>query len=187
MQNEIKVLNKSISRPILVAIVIIGLAISLATNYFGPTGPQGEQGPAGSDGATGPAGADGATGPAGADGATGPAGADGATGPAGAQGEPGLSRTGVLDADDLALLKWWEADWGSTFDVGDSPFGVCFDGTNIWVTNYGDDTVSKLLASDGSLVGTYATGDSPRGVCFDGTNIWVANKGDDTVQYIRIT
>jgi len=31
-----------------------------------------------------------------------------------------------------------------TIAVGDSPYGVAFDGTHMWVTNYDDDTVSKI-------------------------------------------
>ena len=32
----------------------------------------------------------------------------------------------------------------ATISVGDAPQGVAFDGTYIWVTNGGDDTVSKI-------------------------------------------
>ena len=31
-----------------------------------------------------------------------------------------------------------------TFPVGDRPWGIAFDGANMWVTNPGDNTVSKL-------------------------------------------
>jgi DNA-binding beta-propeller fold protein YncE len=50
---------------------------------------------------------------------------------------------------------------------------ICYDGTNIWVTNYGSNTVTKLNASDSSILGTYVVGNYPDGICFDGTNIWV--------------
>jgi hypothetical protein len=65
------------------------------------------------------------------------------------------------------------------------PYGICFDGANIWVTNSGNNTVSKLRASDGSLVGNYDVGESPSGICFDGANIWVANPGSATVSKLR--
>jgi len=32
----------------------------------------------------------------------------------------------------------------ATIDVGDVPEGVAFDGTHMWVVNYGYDTVSKI-------------------------------------------
>jgi DNA-binding beta-propeller fold protein YncE len=57
---------------------------------------------------------------------------------------------------------------------------VAFDGTNIWVTNGGPGTVTKLLASTGAIVGTYGVGYNPQGVAFDGTNIWVACTGSVT-------
>ncbi len=63
----------------------------------------------------------------------------------------------------IALLRWYENNesvstpWPS-FNVGDEPRGVAFDGANIWVTNYFDDTVTKLRASDGDLQGTFNVG-----------------------------
>jgi hypothetical protein len=91
----------------------------------------------------------------------------GAAGPAGAGG-PGLAEIRA------ALLQWYPATYG----VGLSPEGVAFDGSNIWVANYGGNSVTKLLASTGAVVGTYAVGIGPVSVAFDGTNIWVANYGN---------
>ena len=68
-----------------------------------------------------------------------------------------------------------------SFNVGNSPYGVAFDGANIWVTNYWAHTVTKLRASDGDLQGTFAVGNGPTGVAFDGANIWVANEYSNTV------
>jgi DNA-binding beta-propeller fold protein YncE len=82
-----------------------------------------------------------------------------------------------------ALLQWYP----TTYPVGSNPYGVAFDGSNIWVTNFGSNTVTKLLASGGALVGTYTVGSNPYGVAFDGTNIWVANDGDSTVTKIGAT
>jgi len=47
----------------------------------------------------------------------------------------------------LALLRWYGANQaGIQFSVGASaaPQGIAFDGANIWVTNSGSGTVSKL-------------------------------------------
>jgi uncharacterized protein (TIGR03437 family) len=52
---------------------------------------------------------------------------------------------------------------------------MAFDGTNVWVTNTGSGTVTKLQASTGNVVGTYTAGTDPVGIVFDGTYIWVAN------------
>jgi hypothetical protein len=68
-----------------------------------------------------------------------------------------------------------------SYAVGIHPWGVCSDGANIWVSDAGSNTVTKLKASDGSLVGTYAVGTNPVGICFDGVYIWVTNFGSNTV------
>ncbi|HXN62875.1 MAG TPA: hypothetical protein VN886_20680, partial [Acidimicrobiales bacterium] len=143
--------------------------LSVAPNgvvTFVPTqtfpGAQGTQGP------PGPQGPPGATGPQGPLGLTGPAGPQGPQGPAG-----GIS----LAAMRAALLQWYP----QTYSVGSSPLGVAFDGTNIWVVNQGSNSVTKLSASTGGVVGTYSVGTSPSGVVFDGANIWVTNSADGTV------
>ena len=73
-----------------------------------------------------------------------------------------------------------------TIAVGDSPYGVAFDGTHIWVPNLNDDTVSKIVAATGVVAATIGVGDLPWGVAFDGTYIWVNNGGDDTVSKIPV-
>ena len=59
--------------------------------------------------------------------------------------------------------------------------GATFDGNNVWVANFGDNTVTKLRTSDGTVLGTYTTGPGPCGIAFDGANIWVANRAAGTV------
>jgi DNA-binding beta-propeller fold protein YncE len=51
------------------------------------------------------------------------------------------------------------------------PRGVAFDGANIWVTNLGGDSVTKLRASDGKLLGTFAVGSNPYGVALDAASV----------------
>lgn len=65
--------------------------------------------------------------------------------------------------------------------VGRYPFGVVWDGQNIWVTNYEDNTVSKIRTSTSTVVGTYAVGSHPRGVILVGNYILVANEGSNTI------
>ena len=77
-----------------------------------------------------------------------------------------------------------------TFNTGQSvvstPEGLAFDGANIWVANAYDDTVTKLRASDGALLGTFAVGDFPTDVLFDGANIWVISSTlDGTIAKLR--
>src|ERR1044072_1585372 len=59
--------------------------------------------------------------------------------------------------------------------VGQGPEGIATDGTVVFVANQFSDTVTKLHASDGSVVGTYAVGHRPVAVAFDGAFFWVAN------------
>jgi hypothetical protein len=45
----------------------------------------------------------------------------------------------------ITLLRWYEANQsGITFAAGWAPYGICFDGANIWVANFGSNNVSKL-------------------------------------------
>lgn len=63
---------------------------------------------------------------------------------------------------------------GDVFYAGEAPWGLAFDGENLWVANSGGNTVTKLKASDGEIVGTYSVGDHPHALAFDGSDIWVA-------------
>jgi YVTN family beta-propeller protein len=73
--------------------------------------------------------------------------------------------------------------------VGDSPYGVAVtpDGSNVYVTNWADDTVSVIQTSDNTVVDTISVGASPRGVAVDpdGSHVYVANWGDTTVSVIQ--
>ncbi|HLW87288.1 MAG TPA: YncE family protein, partial [Terriglobales bacterium] len=85
----------------------------------------------------------------------------------------------------VALLKWYDANRVPTaFPVGKQPYGVAFDGENIWTANNGDGTVSKVRANDGTLVGTFPAGNGPYGVTYDGANMWVSALGG-TVTKLR--
>lgn len=72
----------------------------------------------------------------------------------------------------------------ATVAAGTNPQGICYDGTNIWVTNYGTGNVTKITASTSVFAATVTAGTSPYGACFDGTNVWVANFGGNTVTKI---
>ena len=79
-------------------------------------------------------------------------------------GPTGWQAGNDLNPLQVAQLRWYDANKaGNKFAVGSFPTGICFDGANIWVTNAGSDTVTKLRASDGALLGTFAVGGVPRG------------------------
>ncbi len=52
---------------------------------------------------------------------------------------------------------------------------MLYDGANVWVSNFGTTTITKLNATSGGLIGTYTVGSHPWGLAFDGINVWVAN------------
>jgi DNA-binding beta-propeller fold protein YncE len=58
---------------------------------------------------------------------------------------------------------------------------LAFDGASIWVTEFVDNTVTRLRSSDGLNLGTFPTGQAPVAAAFDGANIWVVNTIDNTV------
>jgi hypothetical protein len=121
-------------------------------------------------------------GPQGPAGSPGPQGPQGPQGPAGLQGVAGAIGSAGLAINPLqvALLKW--APYSDvTFPVESGPFGVAFDGANIWVTNGGSNSVTKLRASDGVHLGSFSVGNYPVGIAFDGANIWVTNTNSNTV------
>jgi DNA-binding beta-propeller fold protein YncE len=67
------------------------------------------------------------------------------------------------------------------FPVGIEPLAVAFDGTNIWVTNFGTSDATKLVAATGATVGRFAVGAYPTGIAFDGTSVWVSNSHANSV------
>ena len=78
---------------------------------------------------------------------------------------------------------------GTLYTVGIQPRGVAFDGTYIWVSNSGSNTVTKLLASNGFVEATIPVGSYPWGVSVNSTNfqttVWVANLHSASVSIIN--
>ena len=101
------------------------------------------------------------------------------------QQQPPGSGAPPLNPLKVALLKWYQANLTTSFKVGDNPYGLAFDGANMWVSNNGDNTVTKLRANDGASLGTFNVGGAPMGVAFDGANIWVVNSSPNTVSKLR--
>jgi hypothetical protein len=166
------------------AIAIAGNTVITSTGQWvgSPTGLIGPPGPAGPAGTPGAAGPEGPAGPQGAPGATGP---QGATGPAGPQGPPGSRGGQAPNPNQVALLHWYAANQTTSFAVGTHPAGVAFDGSNIWVANFSDGTLTKLRAGDGAVLGIFLVGASADGLAFDGANIWVSNYNENTVTKLR--
>ena len=65
-----------------------------------------------------------------------------------------------------------------------APFAMLHDGSNIWLTDIGTDTLLKLDGNGGVLL-TVTVGSGPERPVFDGTNIWVPNAFDNSVTVVR--
>ena len=65
-----------------------------------------------------------------------------------------------------------------------APFGILYDGSNIWVTDIVARTLLKLDAN-AAILQTVTVGLSPRFPVFDGTNIWVPNFNSNSVSVVR--
>ena len=72
-----------------------------------------------------------------------------------------------------------------TVPTGAWPSAVSSDGTDVWVTNNTDDTVSEFDARTSSLLQTIAVGNDPNAVSSDGTHVWVLNAGDGTITVLN--
>jgi YVTN family beta-propeller protein len=74
----------------------------------------------------------------------------------------------------------------SPVTVGKIPDGIAYDGTNMWVANWIDNTVTEINASTGAIVNTIAVGTNPDCVTFDGAKntIWVGDYYDGKVDAI---
>jgi hypothetical protein len=94
---------------------------------------------------------------------------------------------GGINSKAVALLRWYPANLTTSFNGGNSPNGLAFDGANIRVTysNLNVNTVTKVRASDGANLGTFNAGNFPSNLVYDGANIWVTNYIPGTVTKLR--
>ena len=72
--------------------------------------------------------------------------------------------------------------------AGSYPLGIACDGADLFrVANNDTNTVSKIVAASGVVVGSYAAGSGPIAAVFDGTNVWVADQGGTVVKLTAAT
>jgi sugar lactone lactonase YvrE len=72
-----------------------------------------------------------------------------------------------------------------TFPVGFGPFGLAFDGANIWVSSEYSTSVTKLRASDGANLGQFPVGEHTTSALFDGTYVWFTSNDSSKVLRLR--
>jgi len=83
----------------------------------------------------------------------------------------------------IPLFRWLPVMMTSYTGTGNQPYGIAFDGTNMWTTNWDDNNISKI-ASTGTITTYSGTGIQPMGIAFDGTNMWTVNQVDNSVTKI---
>ncbi len=64
------------------------------------------------------------------------------------------------------------------------PVGLVYDGTQMWVTDYGADTLLPV-AQNGTIGTPVAVGAGPEQPAFDGENIWVPNSLDNSITVVQ--
>jgi parallel beta-helix repeat protein/surface protein len=64
--------------------------------------------------------------------------------------------------------------------VGVAPYGIAFDGVNMWTANSGENSVTKITPN-GATTTYIGTGSPFYSIAFDGTNMWTADVQNDSV------
>jgi hypothetical protein len=108
-------------------------------------------------------------------------------------GGPGST---YYNPNQVALKAWYLAnevvDFSTVYDSAGTahslsqPTGLAFDGSNLWISNAGNNTVMKIRASDGQFQASYPV-TSPGTLAFDGQRIWVNHRtssGGNTVSVL---
>ena len=88
-------------------------------------------------------------------------------------------KAGNSASNSVTKLRTSDGANQGTFTVGTQPFGVAFDGANIWVAAASH--LVKLRAFDGANLGAFPVGSGPYGVAFDGANVWATNQNLNSV------
>jgi YVTN family beta-propeller protein len=84
-----------------------------------------------------------------------------------------------------ACMAGAQTQLSSRVRVGEGPEAVVFDGTNLWVSNEFDNTVTRMSRT-GGVLSTHRVGRRPLGLATDGRNVWVANYLDGTVSQLSV-
>jgi hypothetical protein len=79
--------------------------------------------------------------------------------------QPGTSNDiSCVLASGTTAASWSGGNVKIAATTGADMYHICFDGTNVWINNPDLNSVTKILASTGAVIGTYATGASPHSI-----------------------
>ncbi len=95
----------------------------------------------------------------------------------------GVNQAVARSSRRAALGQWWTTtphwDLGlGVTNVGPLPQSVVFDGADVWTANYGDGSVSRVRASDGTLLETWTGAESAFGVLAAMGRVFVIGRTD---------
>ena len=68
-----------------------------------------------------------------------------------------------------------------------SPRGGAFDGTHLWIADYGMSEIHKINVSTNSIIETIDVPDKPLGMAFDGTHLWVGGAISNLMSKVNVT
>jgi hypothetical protein len=112
-----------------------------------------------------------------------------------------------LNVDNVTTLAGDNGSSGFANGTGtaatfNNPYGITTDGTNLYVADYGNHLIRKIVIDNGTVTtlagtgssgssdnttGTSASFDNPRGITTDGTNLYVADYGNHLIRQIVIS
>lgn len=101
-----------------------------------------------------------------------------------------ISSTPRFNPKQIAMLRWYETNRTAEYSGFGGPFGMVYDGQDVWVSNQGANntqqgtTVDRIRPSDGKVLETVIVGTGPSGIAYDGAFVWVANYSSDNVMKI---
>jgi DNA-binding beta-propeller fold protein YncE len=87
----------------------------------------------------------------------------------------------------LGSVSKVDPDTGTTTNISTgfaSPDGILFDGSNLWVTDFGDNMLKKLDSS-GNILQSVPVGSNANLAVFDGANIWVPKFFANSITVVR--
>lgn len=91
----------------------------------------------------------------------------------------------ISEAGFLANIELEKGEIIAQVEVGNGSKDVVFDGTNLWVSNFSDRSISVVDPTNKNLVVTIEVGRGPTELLFDGNNVWVINSNDNSITVIN--
>jgi hypothetical protein len=88
-----------------------------------------------------------------------------------------------LNLQALAQKRWYASNVTQKGITGlPNAAALCFDGENLWVSNYNGNAVTRVRAADQVVGDTYAVGALPQDIVYDGTHLWAVGFSSTVTQ-----